>query len=146
MATHPYLRPPSVSLVCYLLIIGAAFGLFIALNVLREPGAENNRVVEGIALAVPLASGICGSLMLRGLNWARIVFFCVDVPLAITWLVLQMDGFAIFRLTLLAVYCIVLLRPRANRYFTGRDNRPARERSDDGNDPLPIARKRNYDY
>jgi hypothetical protein len=128
-----------------LLIIGAAFGLFIALNLLREPGADS-QTLKGIALAVPLAGGLFGGLMLRGLNWARIAFFCVDVPLTASWLVLQLDGFSIARMILLAIYCVVLLRPRANRYFTGRDSRSDRERSEDDIDPVPMGRTRRYDY
>lgn len=84
--------------------------------------------------------------MLRGLNWARIAFFCVDVPLTASWLVLQLDGVSIARMILLAIYCVVLLRPRANRYFTGRDSRSERERSEDDIDPVPMGRTRRYDY
>src|SRR4030095_10393845 len=109
MAYRPYLRPSSVSLVCYLLIIGVGFGLFIALNVTREPGVDLNRTLCFLSLAFSLVSGLCGAFMLRGSNWARIAFICVAVPLAVLlWLHNMANGFAIFRLSLLLTYCVVL--------------------------------------
>ena len=145
MAHRPYLRPSSVSLVCYLLIIGAAFGLFIALNVTREPGVDLNRTLLFISLAVSLVSGLCGAFMLRGSNWARIAFICAAVPLAVLfWLHNMANGFAIFRLSLLLTYCVVLFRPAANCYFAGREFRRVRDNKDD--EPMPKGRRRSYDY
>jgi hypothetical protein len=145
MANRPHLRPPSVSLVCYLLLIGAAFGLFIALNVLREPASEIGQLLKLVAVAVPIVSGLCGWFMLGGFNWARNIFFCAAVPLAVVWLAFQFNGLAIARLILLAIYCILLLRPGANRYFAGGNGRSIRTKQD-CEVPLPTGRRRSYDY
>jgi hypothetical protein len=120
-------------------------GLFIALNVLREPASEIGQVLKIVAVAAPILSGLCGWFMLGGFNWARIIFFCAAVPLAVVWLAFQFNGLAIARLILLASYCILLLRPRANSYFAGGDGRSVRIRQD-SEVPLPTGRRRGYDY
>jgi hypothetical protein len=146
MANRPNLRPPSVSLVCYLLIIGAALGLFSALNVLREPIVEKaDQVMKIIMVAIPILSGVCGWMMLQGLRVARIAFLGIVVPLAASCLIFEINGYAIVRLLLLSVYSGLLLRPAANRYFGGGVSN-ARSRPDSTEESIPATRRQRYDY
>lgn len=123
-----YSRPTSVSVISWLLIISAVVE-GILLDWMRQRGDVRSILGQGsIPLDTQLVwifagmalTGICGVLILNGLNWARFLYvlqgaaghtaFLATTPFR--WIFVP-------GLLLFAVSLYVLFHPRSNAYFRG---------------------------
>ena len=94
---------------------------------------------------------VCGAFIIRGANWARLLFYSGFTGLCI-WSYIQwmmdyptMIPYVVVRLVILGVFCIALSMERANRFFTGRDALFKRRKDDDeGNLREPVNNR--FDY
>jgi hypothetical protein len=123
-------RPVSVTVVCWVIIalaIEAVIGLLSGFaeaslkdmfHALGSPLSFSTSVISGVVVSA--ATMVFAALMLRGANWARIVYLCI---LGFTFLSLAiMHSRVPAALLFLAaaksvVFGTLLLRPAANQYF-----------------------------
>lgn len=140
MKSYSHQRPTSVTFVSTMILICAGFDFLSLLTLLfpRDLPARNLpvNINEVWLVVVPIILyGICGSFMLRGANWARLLFF-VAVPLlhivtgiliysnVSTFSSVKMASLPLYVLILLVTFVIasaMLLSRDANRFFIGKD-------------------------
>lgn len=140
MKPYSQQRPTSVTFVSTMLLIHAGFDFLSLLTLLfpRDLPARNLpvNINEVWLVVVPIILyGICGSFMLRGANWARLLFF-IAVPLLniVTGIIIysnvstfsriKMASLPLYVLIILVVFVIaaaMLLSREANRFFIGKD-------------------------
>jgi hypothetical protein len=169
MKKRRYERPGYVKLIGVLLLLGAAaqllqlaadarigrdiiadklesgdeIGAFFAslsggCYMLRSPDA-------GAWLALALAA-VCGAFIIRGANWARLLFYTGYLGVCawsyISWMMdyPTMIPYVVARMVVLAIFCVALAMQRANYFFTGGDSffkgrgggkKDSREQADD---------------
>lgn len=124
------LRPTSVSIVSWLLIIGSVIGM-LALDYARQngnaptlalPGTLSPTEQIGVAYGLIVSHALFGILLLNGLNWGRILFVLIGATqhsyLLSTGPVRQWP--ILVGLILFLAIVIVLFRPQANAFFRGR--------------------------
>ena len=120
-------QPVGVSVVAILLLIGALFNLISIVLLYSSPEIwdfidQSTHSVPALIFLVLVNAGLslaCGIGMLKGRNWARLLYFGF-MPVLIMLAVL--NGFRITMLIGIATYIIfviVLTRRDAVEYFTG---------------------------
>ena len=144
------LRPVAVTVISYLLLACMPIEIWMLIDTIRE-GADgwNDPVFMTYGIASPIAHATCGIFMLRGANWARVLFFTACFPL-IGLLFFQM-GLAtalgmIPRLVVALLLSTRLLSQEANRFFTARDTIFARQRNQGRKKSEPLSHDGRYDY
>ena len=137
MSPTRYARPQYVTWLCVWILILSALGLalsvvVVAFNALHvQPEDEPGQQAKAFVLGVPFLTALCAIYMLRGANWARILFFvsCVPVVAALRIFIEMCVAYNevaavpawIGCILCVLVYCIALSMEGANRYFTRRD-------------------------
>ena len=148
----PYLRPGYVTFVSVLAFIRT--GIDVVLWCLFKYGNLPILPVATWFLIFLLVDAVlcaaCGTLMLLGINWGRILFYVVSFPLFIIEAVYGVSnnplaiGSAIFGFFVLMVCYLGLSQAGANRYFTGRSRFFKNQRAD--RDDVSRRHHRDYDY
>lgn len=121
-------RPKSVTVVCWILIVIGILPIFTLQHAMNDPRAAELMsqsplplsVQYGmiyLGLAITLISGIA---MLKGKNWARMLYigwsilgFIIGIATSPAK-VMMIPGIIIF-----AIFAFFLFRPKANAFFTG---------------------------
>jgi len=144
------LRPVAVTVISYLLLACAPLEILMMIDTLRE-GADGwkDPVFMTYSIASPIAHATSGLFMLRGANWARVLYFTACVPLIGLWLFQIGIAPALGMMPRVLVALLVstrLLSQEANRFFTDRDTVFVRQRIQRGAKSEPISRDGKYDY
>ena len=97
----------------------------------------------------------CGIFILRGANWARLLFFATGLPMVcLSTTVLSSSGI-VFRVIIVLTGALSLITQSSNRFFTGRDTlfrRTKHQQPDDesfsdlDSDARQPKRRGRYDY
>jgi hypothetical protein len=142
MARRLYPRPTTVTIVGALMLIGCVIYLFVV-QLLMTKGTpteiENHRFVAGFIGIQGILTGIVGWALLKGVNWARLVYLYFLAPLAVAsaWWhhgVIPTIG------DVLTFSCFALmLRPNVKRFFMGNgpDDLGDERRDDPASSPRP---------
>ncbi|MGC3988672.1 MAG: hypothetical protein QM796_03090 [Chthoniobacteraceae bacterium] len=111
-------------------MIGSATNLALLLwqlsAAVSTPGLQWYLTSLGKAVAVfnIIVPTIIAIWMWRGANWARMLFFALYAPatvvLAIWIAAAENDMLVLRKVVVLIVYCVVLRRPSATEFFTGK--------------------------
>jgi UPF0716 family protein affecting phage T7 exclusion len=70
-------------------------------------------------MLLPPLLAICGSFMLKGAHWARVLFITAGIPLNFLLLALEGSSLAFPGMVVSAVLGLFLISAPSNRYFTG---------------------------
>jgi hypothetical protein len=146
------LRPASVTIVCCILLIFAVLGIRMLIHLLLwEPEGRENPVMT-FAIASPVLTGTMGIFMLRGANWARVLFFAAVIPIMVLlgWAILGGGpvAWALLPLSVAVLLSALLLSKRANQFFIGRATLLApvgRENTREQTEPR-VQRPGEYDF
>ena len=143
-------RPVAVTVISYLMLACAPLEILMLIDTLRD-GADgwNDPVFMTYGIASPVVHATCGLFMLRGANWARILFFTACIPLIVLWLFQMGIAAALEMIPRVVVALLVstrLLSQEANRFFTDRDTIFARQRIRGRKKSEPISQDVRYDY
>lgn len=120
-------RPTSLTIIGWLLIIIAAFGLISQLTMQGNPVAQQLLAESPMPAWFHLALGIvgavvsatCGYGVLKGLNWSRYLYVGWSlIGLLIGYLTVPFTSIMLLSLLFLAVFAFFLFRPAANGWFT----------------------------
>ena len=144
MQNRPYPRPDSVAFVSYILL---TYAVWIPVDCfLRKVVGVDDPLFKDYSVACPILYAICGCFMLRGSNWARILFFGACIPILLALLASEERPMVILRSIVPLLLALILLTRGANRFFIGRTTlfkpRPVEERPKDYVKP----RGGRYDY
>ena len=153
-------RPFSVTITSSILLIYAALTLwvFIDVNFLKRTEGWDDPIMISYSLVSPFLCAASGAYMLRGANWARILFFTGCFPLFAAFIVFMMmtshvEPRVLLRCVAVGLLSTRLLSRRANRFFTGRDTvfvRKPREQREperqERRESQRVSRRRRYDY
>jgi len=122
MTNRRPLRPTSIKAIGCILQAYAAFGVWILTGILigKAPGRDEPWVLI-CASALPVIAASCGWFMLRGANWARILFFTAFIPIHLSLLAALGGPCRMLQIFALLVAGLFLMARSANRFFTGRD-------------------------
>ena len=127
-------RPLSVTIVGWFLIVSGILSLAsvpIALNnPLTRAALENGPLPFafqiGWSIGTAILTLVCGWFILKGANWARILYIAASVAgLAITLATGRVTTLVLIAAGLLAVIAFILFRRPANDFFAGRPGEPA---------------------
>ena len=117
-------RPPLLSFVCYLVIMGMAIMLAVLLAMLGNPVVEKKLDVPS-EVVLPCVSMVLGiffaGFMLIGKNWARIGFFVLYGSSVIFLQIVDLSVISVVSAVLFVFCALLLCRRRAHCYFTGRN-------------------------
>ena len=127
-------RPVSVTVTCWVIIalaaeatIGLLSGLMETslkemLHPIASPLSFSTTVISGAVISA--INAILALLMLRGANWARVVYLTISTIALLCMLVVHSripSALLFITFTKLAVFGTLLLRPSANQYFVPED-------------------------
>lgn len=121
-------RPTSLTIIGWLLIVFAAFGLISQLMMQDNPVAQQMLAESTVPASVHLALGIVGALVsaasgygiLKGLNWSRFLYIGWSIlGVAITLITMPFTSILLISVVMIAVIAFFLFRPAANSWFTG---------------------------
>jgi hypothetical protein len=121
-------RPTSVTVIAWLLIFLAVAALFGTAWVLFHPDEKVQKIMAQSSLPIAVQQGmafggiavhlVCGIFMLRGRNWARILFVAWSTIGLCIGLSTSPYKFAMFpSAIMLAIEAFFLFRPAANAFF-----------------------------
>lgn len=118
-------RPLAVTFICWFIIIACVVSVlsltFILTNSakLKEISAKDPyfTLQMTLAYATLVINFICGIAMLKGKNWARILFTVVGIANFTAGF--YMGGSFSWGMVAFALFVILLFLPNANRFFTG---------------------------
>ncbi len=119
-------RPLSVSIISWFLIVSAGISLFTFSASLNNPQAKE--LMSKNLMPIPVQYGmlylglaisvLCGIMMLKGKNWARLLYIIWGaVGMVIGFITSPMKMMMIPGLVFLAIFAFFLFRPKANEYF-----------------------------
>jgi hypothetical protein len=117
---HPLPKP--VKFAGFALLAYAAVAVWAMQGSLLKdaPGGDDSMVRDYLKIAPPLYA-VCGIFILRGANWARILFFGACAPAILAALIAQGKLPAVVYMLLPLVLALFLISKNANRFFAGRD-------------------------
>src|SRR4051794_8066963 len=96
---HRSHRPGSVTIISYLLLIVAAIGVLMVIDVLLGDGeSRKDSMFMTCAVVSPVLFSTCGFFLLRGANWARMAYCVIAMPVVGVLLILTTGPAAIPRL------------------------------------------------
>jgi hypothetical protein len=142
-------RPTVVSFIGYCLIAQVIVALpqgFILLNDPERRGDMGPPALVLLGFVCPLLMAALGHFMLKGQNWARLLFFTMVVPYSVLMLGSQMSAISVLRVMALVIFTFCLCQYAAQRFFTGRE--PSRRRvpaKPPRQEPAPLRSAR-YQY
>lgn len=119
-------RPTSLTIIAWLMIIGAAFGLYGALTLASNPMAAEMMRSSPLPLAFHQAIGvigaiislICGYGVLKGFNWARLLYVGWSIGgFVLSLVTIPIPSILIMSAVFFAVIVFFLFRPAANAWF-----------------------------
>jgi drug/metabolite transporter (DMT)-like permease len=124
MARKHHPRPPGTTGAAYLMVAVALFGFLRGTLLINDMyhEAPADEVVPYF-FGVPIIAGFCAPFIFRGSNWARILFWVVAGPLAVTGLIVRMDQLNVIYTLVCAVAGALLATRNSHWFFTGRDYR-----------------------
>lgn len=121
-------RPTSLTIIGWLLIVFAAFGLIGQLTMQDNPVTQQVLAESPLPASFHMALGIIGALVsaacgygvLKGLNWSRFLYIGWSIlGLIIGLLTTPFTSILLISVVFLAVFAFFLFRPAANAWFTG---------------------------
>ena len=123
------LRPKSVTVICWLVILSAFFGIF-TLKVMINPSPQAADLMSKNLLPVSIQRAsvvvgvliciLCGVFMLNGKNWARSLYVgWVAFGIIVGLLTSPVKLMLIPSILVFAIFAFFLFRPKANAYFSG---------------------------
>ena len=115
-----YSRPTSVTVICSLFLFFSVVGLAASYGIIADAENKSDHWAGACLLLLSILSIASGVFMLRGANWARILFLTVCLPLFCA-LTLVTAPERIIRLFFLVLLALRLIARPSNRFFTGRD-------------------------
>jgi hypothetical protein len=126
--TNMVYRPTSVTVISWLLIIFGVSSLFCAAVFVLKPHSDAQKSVtesplpiyaqRGMMVGGTVAHLVCGVFMLRGRNWARILFVTWSaIGLSVNFATNHYWFFTALGLSILAIEAFFLFRPAANIFF-----------------------------
>jgi len=119
-------RPTSITVIAYALIVLSALSLVVSSFSFRLPETKELMSKSPIPVPVQVAmlyigttiSIVAGIFMLRGRNWARLLYVIASgLGLIIGFATSPMKAALIPGTLMFAVICFFLFRPKANEYF-----------------------------
>jgi hypothetical protein len=113
-------RPVQVAIIASFLVFFSLVGLVGAYLGLRQVQEHQDRLGGMVSLIFSLLGIACGTFMLVGANWARLVYFAGYLPF-FAWVVLTVAPERIVGFIFTALCSLLLLTPGSNRFFLGRD-------------------------
>jgi hypothetical protein len=119
-------RPKSITIICWILI--AMAGILFAANIFafNNPAAQEIMSKNPIPISIQYVmlffglfiTIVCGIAMLKGMNWARLLYIGLGIIGVIIDLVASpTKGMAILEIIIFSIFVFFLLRPKANEYF-----------------------------
>jgi hypothetical protein len=114
-------RPTVVSFIGYCLIAQIIVALphgFILLNDPERRGEMNAPTLVLLGFVCPLLMAALGHFMLKGQNWARLLFFTMVIPYSVLMLGSQMGAISVLRVMALVIFTFCLCQYTAQRFFT----------------------------
>ena len=127
-------RPLSVTIVGWFLIVSGVVSLVLVAMALGNPvsraAVQNGPLPYAVQIGWSIGTSIltlaCGWFILKGANWARILYVAASVAgLAITLATGRVTTLVLIAAGLLAVIAFILFRRPANDFFAGRPGEPA---------------------
>ena len=124
-------RPVSVTVIASIIIVTSAIGLVFSLFLINHPTVQELMAKSPLPVPVqyalefvaPLLSALCGVFMLKGANWARLLYVGWRVLiLIITFITMPVNLATLFGVIFLAVVVFFLFRPKANAFFSRHPN------------------------
>ena len=121
-------RPTSLTVIGWLLIVFALFGLVGQMMVGSNTAAQQILAESPLPASVHMAMGFVGALIglacgygvLKGLNWSRYLYVGWSiVALIFGLLTMPFTSMLLLSVLILAVFIYFLFRPAANAWFTG---------------------------
>lgn len=121
-------RPTSLTIIGWLLIVFAGFGLISQLTMQDNPVAQQVLAESPLPASFHMAMGIVGALVsaacgygvLKGLNWSRFLYVGWSIlGMIIGLLTTPFTSILLIGVLFLAVFAFFLFRPAANAWFTG---------------------------
>jgi len=99
---------------------------FILLNDPERRGNLNAPTLVLLGFVFPLLLAALGHFMLKGRNWARLLFCTMIIPYSILLLGYQLGAASVLRVIVLVTFTFLLSQFGAHRFFTGRTPRRRR--------------------
>lgn len=121
-------RPTSLTIIGWLLIVFAAFGLISQLTMQNNPVAQQILAESPLPASVHIALGIVGALVsaasgygiLKGLNWSRFLYVGWSIlGLAIALVTTPFTSILLISVVVIAIIAFFLFRSAANAWFAG---------------------------
>jgi hypothetical protein len=142
-----YPRPDTVKMISYALLAEAVLGIFYLVYLLAmRPALAANVTILACTAVGSVLTAICGWYLLRGANWARILFFAGHIPIVMVLLCAMYGVLALVGLIIPLLVSLYLIGLPANRFFTHRDTlsrNPKVQRAHKGGNR---EREGRYDY
>lgn len=153
MKPNRFPRPGYVTFLCVLTLIraGLALVIFCAIEFRHIHSLDFFAPLSGLLPACVVIFGVSGAFMLKGANWARVLYFIASFPVFFFSAVFLAErdplsiASSIWGFFLLVCYYLALTQPRANFFFTGRSTF-FKKRKDDYDRPGSKPYRRKYDY
>jgi len=122
-------RPLSLTIIGWLLVLGAVFSLYAVMTIGSNPMAADLVAKSGVSMAVHQAMGAVGALVslacaygiFKGLPWSRVLYVAWGI-VGIVFGVLTgpMIAASLVGLLFFAVITFFLFRPAANGWFAAK--------------------------
>jgi hypothetical protein len=123
-------RPPHVTIIAWLMILGGAVGIVLAIVLLFNIDDPHYSKLIGVVVAVESISAvftlIAGIFMLEGANWPRLAYAAWSVLVFLVLILTQPSGVVICSFVFRAFLIACLFTPDANRFFSPRRRGPGR--------------------
>lgn len=119
-------RPTSLTIIGWLLIVFAVFGLINQMMMGDNPVAQQMLAESQLSPSIHLAMGIIGALVslasgygiLKGLNWSRFLYVGWGVlAVIISFVTTPFTSILLLSLMVIAIIAFFLFRPAANAWF-----------------------------
>ena len=124
-------RPTSVTVIAWIIIVTSAISLVSTLFLINNPTAQELMAKSPLPPSVQyamifvglLVAVVCGFLMLKRANWARLLYVGWGVlNLIISFFTTPGKLMMLPAMIFLAVVVFFLFRPKANAFFSGESN------------------------
>jgi hypothetical protein len=119
-------RPKSITVVCWILIAMGGISLVTSIFSFNNPVAQELMSKSPIPISIQyvmmfvglLITIICGIAMLKGMNWARLLYIGWSIIGFIIGIATSpMKAMMIPGLIIFFIFAFFLFRPKANEYF-----------------------------
>jgi len=153
-------RPTSITFIGRFLAIWAGVKLFLLLQFLIRFRMDDIFWVVNWALSGIILCVICGTYILRGDNWARVLYLCVLLPCSVVLPILAFASRVPSRyedissapatvvaesIVYMALWALMVSRD-ANFFFIGRSTFFKKRKKPENNNPYEKDRAREFDY